>query len=1022
MKETVKPAGLNTWRTFRAVSTLALICAAAMPVRATVYAWTNAAALTTNWNNGGKWTPSGFPNATGDVANITNDVAGGQTIFLNQSTITVGTLNVGDAATPAYAVIITNNAIQGTLILDNNGSAAQVSQSVNSPGDTIAVPVQFVAGLAISNASSSKALTFSGPISGTGDIVIQTNAVALAPATDYVLSNNISGNGSLIKGGLANLTLTGTNAVALNANVGLSGGGTLTIGGGVFSNLMTGLNLPFSTDGSTLVVSNGARYFNPTNAAASYCQFKRTNCTLLVTGPNTVWNQGGDLIDMDLARNNFVITDGAVVTNTARVFVGFGSSANLNNLQISNGGRLFTTTGSHYLGYSASSNAITIGGTNAITGVPATWNTSAAGGLLSIGAQSAGANFNSLTVAAGGVFTNGGITAGSVAGSCFNSLIITNGGQVFTVAAGYIGSSGATNSGWVGGTNPANGVPSLWNVGAALILGNVAGAVGNVLRVDNGGVVTNVSGGSGLVVGNATGADGNTLIITNGGKMFISANGATIGSSGASGNALVLNNGMLMDIGSAYVGTGGSNNTVTVTGNSVWDIGANSLYIGSSSGTSPGLSNSVIVTAGGVLTNIATYSLAVGACTGANCNSLMVTNGGQLFMSSGQLSVGAYKNAAGGNSNTMVLGNSVLNNNGEGNIGYASSGNALTLTASSSWSLGNNKLWVGLGAAAGNAVLVDNGAAVANITTLTVGTTNTSANNSLTIANNGSLAAAVVVVGGSTGGSVAPNNVVLITTGGLLETTNLTVGAASGNAITNAGGIYQFTVKSPTVTPNGNVIALNGGTIAFRALATADVLANMRDTLINMTFSGTNAFRLNAASNTTALTQSYLFDPGSGATNFARLEMVSGATRYRGLAGDTLTIGRSSGSGGQMLCSNTAATVAMIFTNNGTLTIVNSTLTLTTNAVFNGALAIDLTRLATTAGVISAQRSLTLGTNSTLAFVGTPTTNAVMLTTASGYTGRFGSVTGLPPSYSVSYAGNTVAIRYAPVGTVFFFR
>jgi len=1019
MKDTVKPVGLNTWRTFRAVSALALICAAAMPVRATVYAWTNAAALTTNWNNGGKWTPAGFPNAAGDVANITNNIIGKQTIFLNQSTITVGTLNVGDAATPAYAVSITNNAIAGTLTLDNSGNPAQVSESSASPGDTIAVPVQFAAGLVISNASANT-LTFSGPISGSGNIVVQTNAVTLAPAADYTLPNNILGNNnaSLIKGGPATLTLMGSNNIALNVNAGIGGGGTLLIAGGLFSNQTTGAGFPFQSAGNTLIVSN-AVYYAGQNSPGGTVQagYGSASNTVLVTGSNALWNQGANIIVMAFPGDRFVIAEGAVVTNLGRIWPGSSGNGQC-SLVISNGGRLFTSnSGNSYIGYNSSSNTTVIAGTNALTGAPALWDVG--GGAVTLGfftGISTNSN-NMLIVGAGGILTNGSITVGGLANMTANSLVITNGGQVFTTTTDYIGNSGATNFGWIGGSNPANGTPSLWSVGGSLIVGGSAGSMGNVLRVDQGGVVTNVTG-SGVSVGKVAGADGNSMSIANGGKVF-SANGAAVGLGGSASNALVLSNGTLMSAGGiCYVGSGGTGNAVTVTANSLWDVGIQKFYVGSGdTAVNPGVSNSVLVMTGGVITNAGgTYRMGVGAAAGANFNSLIVTNGGKFYMDSGALVVGAYSTPApGGNNNTLTVGGGLLNCTADSFVGYASSNNAATVTGGTVWNGGGKNLTVGGSAATGNTLRVDTGAVLTNVATLMAGGASQAANNTLVIGSGGSVFASVAAAGASQ----AVNNVISVLPGGLLEAGTLTNGVAMGNMITNSGGIYQFATATPSIVPNGNPVAIENGIVAFRNLGTVDLRASA---ITNLTWIGTNAFRLNNASNTTATTQTYLFDPGFGSTNYARLEMVNGTTRYRGLNTNSLTIGQTLGSGGQMLCSNTAATVAMTFTNNGTLTIVNSTLTLTTNAVFNGAVVIDLNHLVTTSGVISAQRALVLGTNSTLAFVGTPTTNAVMLTTASGYTGRFGSVTGLPPSYSVSYAGNTVAIRYAPVSTVFFFR
>jgi hypothetical protein len=98
--------------------------------------------------------------------------------------------------------------------------------------------------------------------------------------------------------------------------------------------------------------------------------------------------------------------------------------------------------------------------------------------------------------------------------------------------------------------------------------------------------------------------------------------------------------------------------------------------------------------------------------------------------------------------------------------------------------------------------------------------------------------------------------------------------------------------------------------------------------LTNIAFQGANTFRLNAASNAVS-GQDYTFNTGLGATNYAGLEMINGATAWRG---GNLTIG----SGGTMLVSNTTANVAGLFSNQGTVRVVNSIVTWQSNVVVSG--------------------------------------------------------------------------------------
>jgi len=171
----------------------------------------------------------------------------------------------------------------------------------------------------------------------------------------------------------------------------------------------------------------------------------------------------------------------------------------------------------------------------------------------------------------------------------------------------------------------------------------------------------------------------------------------------------------------------------------------------------------------------------------------------------------------------------------------------------------------------------------------------------------------------------ASNNTVLIT-GGLLEANSLTITAGSfGNVISNSGAVYQFSRFDPTITPASGSIVLDGGTIAFRGIANANVKYNWTGNLKNMTFLGDNAFRLNAATNATTPNQSYTFDTGLGSTNYTRLEMVNGYTCYR-------TGNVTLGGGGAILFSNTTALLTGSLTNNaGTVTVADSAVTIEAN-------------------------------------------------------------------------------------------
>jgi hypothetical protein len=184
---------------------------------------------------------------------------------------------------------------------------------------------------------------------------------------------------------------------------------------------------------------------------------------------------------------------------------------------------------------------------------------------------------------------------------------------------------------------------------------------------------------------------------------------------------------------------------------------------------------------------------------------------------------------------------------------------------------------------------------------------------------------------------------ILVQDGGTLEAntllSGLLVGTDPSGIISNSGGIYQFTTNTPVITTNSlNSVVLNGGTISLRGVTNANVYGNVigasSNQLVNITYQGANAFRLNSSSNSANIAQNYVFDTGRGPTNYSRLDLVNGGTLWRSA---TLTIG----SGGSLLASNTTATVAASVVSTGSIQVVNSRLRFASNVVLYGSYVSD---------------------------------------------------------------------------------
>ena len=477
---------------------------------------------------------------------------------------------------------------------------------------------------------------------------------------------------------------------------------------------------------------------------------------------------------------------------------------------------------------------------------------------------------------------------------------------------------------------------------------------------------------------------GNSIIVTNNGVLSIGGQfGANANMTWANLNNLTVNT---ISNHSMSISTGG---IVTNSGIYMGQVRNSSISIASGGSMVSMGSDSFIGEAAGFVT------------LGTNWNNtVLITGAGSKWTSPAyNLWIGR---GDGGLANTMTYGHSLIVSNG----GMATFNGLYISTANNTGVVSTN-----------NYVVVDGGSLYATnaaASFIVLGKSN-AASGSLTIRNGGLAMTKDLFAGMGTG-----TGIVTVTSGGVLEANVISNNSATaGSYVTNNGGVYQFSTVTPTIAPGtSGSVAIHNGSISFRGMTAADVIGNWGGTdLTNIMFSGVNAFRLNTATNTAAANQTYVFDPGQGATNYAGLEMINGATRYRGQAGNTLTIGQSVGSGGTMLCSNTTAEVDLVYTNNGTLTLVNSTLTFVTNATFNGSLHIDAGHLLSLNATVLAS-NLTLGANSSLVVTGAGT-NAVLIT-YSTLSGGFNAITA-PAGYGISVFNGRVRLLKTS-GTSCFFK
>ena len=456
-----------------------------------------------------------------------------------------------------------------------------------------------------------------------------SNAVYGTPADNDVVDNAtlIITNGGALTANQLNVGPTNRATLALDI------GGALTVNQLLATNVVCGgvTNSLVNFNSGTLITSNA-----PTAIAATILIASNANLTM-----NSSWTMnGGTNIFSNVATNQAPPNGNLYVGNVT------------NNVQINvNAGAVW-------------------------------WNATPANSrstnTLSMGIGAGNATNNVFTVNGGTLIATNysqpgsppgtavPVYVGTAAGSFSNQFAVLNGGQAILAnkrdtdnQSMVMGNGGGSyNSVLVAGTNAA-GRPALLdcstdrlNVGNG---GGVAGGVNNWLTVDAGGIVTNASLYSFGV--------SNSIIITNGGQLY--AKNATIGRQ-AYGNTLYI----------AGLDGAGNPATLSVNNNTV------SVGGGSTTDTYFGTNTLVWVGQGGVIVNAG--SVSVGNGTNALNNSLVLTNGGQMF-SRNLNTVGVFNGA---NSNSIII---------SGSFG----------STNSLWSLGNTNLIIGgVAGATNNSVTV----------------------------------------------------------------------------------------------------------------------------------------------------------------------------------------------------------------------------------------------------------------------------------------------------------------------------
>lgn len=453
----------------------------------------------------------------------------------------------------------------------------------------------------------------------------------------------ITNGGRYVRGGgtpLIGANATGTNTVVVTGN-----GSTFDGAGGADWRMLSYSRLTVADEG---VVTN----VGTLNSFLSYNDFR-----IVVTNggrlyANLLW-VGGDRATVKIGGTNAATGNPAKLTTSGALYVGSAAGDDTNSvivgagcilkmgsvrvardagtgnrLVVTNGG-LASIAGTSYM--NGTNNTIWVGGLNPATGARSTFDLGASSLIMP---DSAGARNNSLIVDAGGTVTNGTLyTGGQYNGARQQYVTVRNGGRIYV--NGSVGNTASASQNTISNGVTVTGAGSIWNNkgnGFHVLYMSSGGAYTgkfNFARIEAGGVLTNCSILVGTTPGFQSGATSreNWLIVTNGGR--ISCMGASAignGETWSPSTAACLSNTATV-VGGTY-------------GDSVWNQGNQNLTVGYARyGGVRVQGNELRVRTGGIVTNVATFTVGSGA--GATNNWATISGG---TVSATTLSIGGTNN------------------------------------------------------------------------------------------------------------------------------------------------------------------------------------------------------------------------------------------------------------------------------------------------------------------------------------------------------------------------------------------
>ena len=1004
----------------------------------------------TTWNTPGNWTPSGVPNAAGDIADFAATGANLSTAL--DTTVTMGQITKTSASTRTWTITASGG---NTLTMNNTGGVnnpfgnalAFIGQNQNqaitggamsvAPGIIVTSGGLLIGGFnANATAAAMGLVTLSGGITGSGDVYIANSSTNTSGVT--ISTAAINNAGTLTTGqSSSGVQQTGSGAITISGGVGsnvtdilLKQAGTLTVGAGGTNTWANNGNISFAStaSGSSSTTFTGVSVNNTgtlTNTGAgtgsvtlnggvgpnvtAITQSSTTSAFTIATTALTV-NSGGTTLTNNNANvvKALTVSSGSVGTGdlilknntTQNSNIVFTSAGSINNTgQLINSG---TGSGSVRIQGGLGSNVTAIKqdgvgalliDTTAITlGQDMTLSSSSAAGLLTVSGVNGAHN---LTLSAG---STGNLLIGVTGLGVNNTGTITNSG----------GGSGTSTLSFVG----AN-VQSITenSTGSALALGdntNYAGPINLTQGTLNLTIATALGGG---VTG--VGGTGGTLTIAAGTVLDTIGGGATVTISTV--NAQAWNGNFTFGSASTVRSLGTGAGTVTLGGNvTVSNPSANTLTVG---GNIVGTGNLAFnetatgaFTVSGQVNNTGTLSLG-----GTNAGASVYNLNGSIGSNVGNISTAA---AGGTNFGGLVNNSGTITNNGSGtvilNAGVGSNVTAIT---------NNGGLWQ---VAAGSVAVNGSGTTITESNTATdqlksVG--GTSGTGNLTFVNNNS--------------ALSVNTNAIDFTGVALNNTGNVTYSGSGTSATRSSFGLGVNVKDVLISSNGNVIIgstgssfvsiLNSGNITVSPTGLSNVTLSATTSantgyinnngliLNNGTSSGTTTINGNLGALVTGVTQS----AASGTMVFSGENSLYNGTTT--LTAGVLKLGSATVLGGNGSSTGTGGALTI---SGGTLMANGAPLTTTTNNVqnWNGSFSIDGTSAANVH--FGGSGNVTLGANVQITILSTG--GLLYDGTYSGTMGGTGNLSlvynssgGFNFGGAVSHSGNITASSALNAGTTF---